>query len=467
MRRWDSVASVVVRGGAVATILSGPLVALPGCARTPEPAARSDADPAGAEQAAAVAPRPSFPPPGDSDDERAATALRDEAFDVSEELVRLAPDAAAAWSILAAVHRRYGDAAGAARLWERALEVDPRHAVAHRRLGEVAEEAGDVEEAERRFRLALAADPSALDVAGQLADALVRRNELAAATELLEAFVAAHPRVADAWATLGKTRVRRGDTQGAREAFERAIDIDPDSREAHQGLGRLLQSLGDPDAARPHLKAVVRLDDEKARRHRESDVDAADTAAPRVWVATVHAETGLAHARRGDNARAERDWTRALELDPASEDARGLLARLFEGTGRSAEALPLREEACRRDPDDPDAWYALARAGMSLDRRDEAMRALEKLFALVPEHAEGLALSARAVADHDASAALELARRAVALSPTAANEYVLADMLVRNGKRDEAVLALERACTLEPDDSRYRATLRSLRGGGR
>ena len=56
---------------------------------------------------------------------------------------RLAPDAAAAWSILAAVHRRYGDAAGAARLWEHALEVDPSHAVAHRRLGEAADEAGD------------------------------------------------------------------------------------------------------------------------------------------------------------------------------------------------------------------------------------------------------------------------------------------------------------------------------------
>lgn len=469
-RLWCVV--VVASRGLVILVGAGVISAMGGCSGRPAPPAPA-ATPAADDAADDAAPgdrlvaRPTFPPPGSSTDEQAAAAMRDEAFETAEELVRLGPESAAAWSILAAVHRRYGDAEGAARLWGHAVEIDPTYAVAHRRLGEAALDAGDLEEAERRFRLALAADPSALDLAGQLADTFIRKNDLAAASELLEAFVAAHPRVADAWATLGKTRVRRGDADGALEAFERALAIEPASREAHQGLGRLLQSLGRPDEARPHLKAVVALDDEKAKRHRERDIDAADSSAPRVWVATVHTETALAHARRGDQARAERGWSRALELDDESIDAAMLLARLYEGSGRMAEALALRESACRRDPDDPEAWYLLARSALALDRRDDASSALERLFALVPEHGEGLALSARIVADLDPSAGLELATRAVAAAPTAANEYVLADMLVRAGRRDDAIRALERACDLAPDDARYRATLRSLRGGGR
>lgn len=442
---------------AVATV-----AALPGgCARAPE------APPGPATDAPAAGPpvtRPSFPPAADSEAEREAATIRDACFDEAEELVRLVPDSPPAWRILAAVHRRYGDADGARRVWEHCLAIDPGDADAQRRLGEAAFDGGDLEEAERRFRLSLAADPAAVDVTGQLADTLLRRGDFDAAVELVEVFVKAHPRVAEAWCALGKARVARGESAGAREAFEMALSIDGESREAHHGLGRLLQSAGDTEAARPHLREVVRLDDEKARRHREGNAAASDRAAPAVWAADVHHEAAVLHAARGDLGRAERGWQRAVELDPEFDAARELLARLYTRSGRPAEALAVRRAWCEARPGDPAAWYGLAECAATAGDVPAAEEALRRLAAVAPAHAAGLALSARLLSKRDPAEALARARRAVEIEPSAMHQYVLADMLLRNDRRQDAILALRRAVELAPDDPRYRATLRQLEG---
>ena len=65
----------------------------------------------------------------------------------------------------------------------------------------------------------------------------------------------------------------------------------------------------------------------------------------------------------------------------------------------------------------------------------------------------------------DPVAALGSARRAVAIDPSAPHLYVLADMLVRAGNREEAIAVLERAVELAPEDPRYSGTLLRLRGG--
>jgi len=437
-------------------------VVMTGCSGRRAPPVVVEAEPA---TPASPVTRPTFPAAADAPTEREAVAIRDGCFDEAEELVRLCPDSSAAWRVLAAVHRRYGDAEGARRVWEHCLEVDPNDADAQRRLGEAASDSGDVAEAERRFRLALAADPAAVEVTGMLADTLLRQGDFDGAVELVEVFVAAHPRVAQAWCALGKARVARSETAEARAAFERALEIDPASREAHHGLGRLLQAAGDADAARPHLREVVRLDDEKARRHREGDATAADLAAPAAWAADVHHEAAVIHATRGDLARAERGWQRAVELDPDFDNAREMLARLYSRSGRVADALAVRRAWCEARPDDPAAWFGLAECASGAGDPAAAEAALERLAALDPDHADGLALGARLVAPRDPAAALDRARRAVEIAPTAPHEYVLADMLLRNGKREEAIGALRRAVRLAPDDPRYRNTLAQLEAG--
>ncbi len=408
-------------------------------------------------------PRPVFPAPGENPEERAAAAMRDAAFDEAEELVRLEPVSATAWAILAAVHRRYGDGDGAVALCERALEVDPRCAAALRQLGEAAFDAGQFEEAELRYRSALAADPAGLEVAGQLADTLIRRADFEGAAELVEAFLAAHPRTADAWCMLGKARGRMGDKAAARKAYERALEIEPESREAHQGMGRLLQSLGDDDAARPHLREVVRLDDETAKRHRERVARGGDTEGARAWMARVHHDAGVLHTGRGDAARAERAWLTALELDPASVESRALLIALYAKTGRIDDALGLARARCERTPDDPAAWLDLAQGLLACGRSGAAEESLVRLLELDPDHAAGLALRARAVAERDPAGALESAQRAVKIEETAPHLYVLADMLLRAGRRDDAIAALEQAVRIAPEDRRYSTTLRKVR----
>lgn len=461
--RWGS----LMRCRALVPLVAA--VCLAGCGR-PASAPPAGRDVAGdgtqrTAEARPTVPRPAFPATGDGEEERAAAAMRDAAFDEAEELVRLEPGSATAWTILAALHRRYGDGEGAAALCERALEIDPRCADAHRHLGEAAFDAGALEEAERRYRQALASDPAGLEVAGQLADTLIRRADFTAAAELLEAFLSAHPRTADAWCMLGKARGRQGDAAASRAAYEKALEIDPASREAHQGMGRLLQSLGDDEAARPHLREVVRLDDETAKRHRERVAAGGDVEGSRVWMAKVHHDVGVLHSRRGDAARAERAWLASLDLDPSSAEARALLVALYAKTGRIEEALGLARARCERTPDDPAAWLDLSQGLVACGRTRAAEEALGKLLALEPDHAAGLALLARTVADRDPAAALDAARRAVEIEETAPHLYVLADMLLRTGMRDGAIDALEKAVRLAPGETRYATTLRKVREG--
>jgi tetratricopeptide (TPR) repeat protein len=117
------------------------------------------------------------------------------------------------------------DAAEARAAYERALEIDPKHADAHVNLGCLEHEAGRLREAERHYRAALAIRPEDATAAFDLGVALEDLGRLAE----------------------------------ARAAYQQALDAEPDSADAHYNLARVHDRLGDPAAAIRHLKAYRKL----------------------------------------------------------------------------------------------------------------------------------------------------------------------------------------------------------------
>jgi len=116
----------------------------------------------------------------------------------------------------------------------------------------------------------------------------------------------------------GKVSLLSGDTGDARKEFEQALRLVPDHPGAHYELARLDASAG-------------RLDD--AVRHYEDVLRAAPVAGiVRAELAAVLVTRGTSFAAAGRTDQARVDFTRALELDPASEAARQAAARLDEGT---------------------------------------------------------------------------------------------------------------------------------------
>jgi tetratricopeptide (TPR) repeat protein len=87
------------------------------------------------------------------------------------------------------------------------------------------------------------------------------------------------------------------------------------------------------------------------------------------------------------------DYRRVAELDPERREAHRQLARCLLELGEYQEALPLLEEACRRQPDDPHVRVFLARCHAELGHKDQAQQILDEVLSEHPNH--GLALRQR------------------------------------------------------------------------
>jgi len=425
-------------------------------------ASSADAAPDPQPLPADVPPRPAFAPAGLTDAAKLQARLRDECFEVAETLLADFPADPAGWTLLGAVHRYFGDDAGAEKLLNRALTLDANWPDAHRQLGNAAVERGDLDGAETHYRLALEADPEALVVIDSLVETLLAKGNTAAANELLLVYLDRHPRVVEGWCLLGKTRMVEGDFGAAREAFEKALEVEPTSRDASHGMAEALGNLGRETPEPVTLELEHRLRDRRDAAHPVRPLEALDGVGPAPWAATVNYWAAVAHARLGDTTRAAIGWRRALELDPDDHDSREALATLYAESGRTREAMKLRQEWCDRDPANPAAWFGIGKLAYSLGLPEEAAAALKNVVALAPQRAEGHALLARAEATLDPAAALEAARRAADLDPTASHLTLLGDALFRGGERDEAAAAYERALAIDPDDDRAKQALERL-----
>lgn len=94
---------------------------------------------------------------------------------------------------LGLVHRERGDLAAARDAWERAVAVEPTHALALTQLGNLAQMAGELEAAAAYYRRALTLRPELPEALFNCALALERQGDRAAARTLFARFVAVAP----------------------------------------------------------------------------------------------------------------------------------------------------------------------------------------------------------------------------------------------------------------------------------
>jgi tetratricopeptide (TPR) repeat protein len=288
---------------------------------------------------------------------------------------------------------------------------------------------------------------------------------------LLDAYLSAHPADARALFDRGYCDDAEGKTAQAKVFYRRAIAADPKQFEARLALGLILAKEDDP-GAREQLQAAATLDPNPpniaakaqalralARLVRNTDPDTAKQAL--IDALKITPETSddtmlaaeIAEAE-GDNDVAEQAYRRVLNEDPQSSPAIAGLTHLLLEEKKYSDAEPLLKAALTRDPDDPalNAQYA-ALLGVE-GKNDEAVATLERLHQLEPKDRGIAKMLADGYAQaEDAEKADAIYAELLTTMPNDAElEAARGQVLIQEGKYDEALVLLQNAVKIRQDD---------------
>ncbi len=221
----------------------------------------------------------------------------------------------------------------------------------------------------------------------------------------------------------------------AQQMFERAVERDPTFARAYAGIA----------------ESCVLLEHFFPREGQERNLERADAASRKALaldpeLPDAHATLGFVLWLSGKVPEAEREFQRAMALDPAHFESRYLYARASFQHGDLERALELFEEASRLQEDHETAFFA-AQTLSALGRHEEAEAAyrralpmLERHLELNPDDARAITMGAVAFSRlRDKSRALEWAERAATVDPEDASVcYNLACLFALEGERDRA-----------------------------
>jgi serine/threonine protein kinase/Flp pilus assembly protein TadD len=234
---------------------------------------------------------------------------------------------------------------------------------------------------------------------------------------------------------------RRKGFEFAQQMFERAIEIDPTYARAYAGIADCCSFLYTYWHASTN---TLEQADAASRKALELDADLAE----------AHASRGLAVSLRKLYDEAAKEFETAIRLDPKLFEGYYFYARAGFAEGKMEEAARLYEQACKVNPDDYQAPSLLAMVYEGLGRkadadacRNRSLRIIEKRLQLHPDDARALYMGAGGLTQiGERQKALEWARRALAIEPDDPGVlYNVACNYSLLGRPEEAIECLEKA----------------------
>jgi tetratricopeptide (TPR) repeat protein len=193
-----------------------------------------------------------------------------------------------------------------------------------------------------------------------------------------------------------------GNRQLAARAAKKAEPLTPSSGWEHYALGRIAFAAGEYAEADLHFKAAINVEPKELwpnfyhgraayelKQYEEALTAFAVCVALNHQLPWCYHNRGLANAQLGLAESARRDFDRALQLDPQLAAAAFERGMLSYNEKRFDEALADLERASRDGADAARVAYALAQVYTARDDRSAALRQLDTLFAIDPNHEAG------------------------------------------------------------------------------
>ncbi|HXG94264.1 MAG TPA: tetratricopeptide repeat protein [Blastocatellia bacterium] len=302
---------------------------------------------------------------------------------------------------------------------KRVIELEPTFARAHRALGQILLDRGATDDAKQRLARAIELDPKLAGVRIAYASALIKSGEPQKAIEHLRAAIEMNEQVALAYALAGVAEERTGKSAEAMADYSRAIEMDSNNATAREGRARLLEAQGETAKAiedytvayraQPSRELALKLAELHTRAgqplaaiqiYRGLVTERPEDIAARMEMARLMAENGQADeaikeiekiiaARPTDSKAltaagdiyfkdkpdaAAEFYRRAVEADANNNRARVQLAASLVRSMQFEAALPLLNEALKREPANYAAHANLATALFKLKAYPDAAR---------------------------------------------------------------------------------------------
>jgi serine/threonine-protein kinase len=322
------------------------------------------------------------------------------------------------------------------RLFQSAIERDPRFARAHAGLGEAywrkyqsTRDAKWATQARDAINEALRLKPDDVGVRYWLASVYRGMGRLPEAIEELRRVTQLHPEADDAHRLLGQALIGAGQLEAglasikralqlrpqywghhfdlgaalysagryreAIPAFQRVVDLQPDHAWGYQMLGTSYHALGDTTNAKRYYETAVRLGNAKAHsnlgillydegQYEEAVAHLQQAAELEPLSPGKHHNLGDVLARLGRKGSAALEYRRAddlcrrqLDVSPRDATTMATLAMLEGKLGHAAEAERYIVRATEIEPRNPDVLYAAAVVHALGNRREKAIGALQ------------------------------------------------------------------------------------------
>ncbi len=360
------------------------------------------------------------------------------------QILKLAPEEAAALNLLGAIRAQQGRLDEAEALFSRAVRGDRRLTAAHMNLAYLYLLKREPEKTAAALREVLRLDPANAEAGYRLAWVLLSQGRLDECISLGDELRRSQTLSAALLAVLGDAHLRKGDAGRAEESYRQALERQAAHPDALLGMAQAAQARGDAAAAALHLS---RASDAVANRpdllHKLARValnsgmkDEAVKALKRAvelqpGEASYHFALGSAWLKHPpDLQEAEQSFRQALKLRPADAQGQLHLGYVLLKSKKHAEAREWLEKSAAKGAGTPEAFYYL-----------------------------GLI----AQGQNDDARAIELFEKAVRLAPSFGHAHVaLGATYLKLKDYPRAQAALETGAKLSPDDSKAHYNLAML-----
>ena len=384
--------------------------------------------------------------------------LKNREVRLAEGLLKEFPNNDKSLTIMGNLYYRHGNAVEALEFWKKALKINPNQASIYKSMGWLYLKKGEFDEAIAQYRKALEIHPQLPEVHSNIGHALIMSGRPNKAIKELNKELKISPNSSFAYFLLGQAYLQQEQYEKAKKTYEIAIKIKPNYTNAYYGLATVCTKLGINDKAKEYSAKFKRLKTEARKYLKGRKIEYDDFSETQKNAAITYINVGRMYRDNGQLVKAEQLLQQAAGFDPNNVVCFLELSSLYQANQQYLKALQMQKKIIEIQPKSHMCHFIIGVLSAHLKKMDEAENAFKKVIILAPNSSIGYRELARFYlkTKKELPQARELAEKAVALEPNAANFFVLSWACYENGDINNAFPAIKRAIELDPDNSNYR-----------